>query len=54
LFAALGLEFPVNRAAPTDASIAKWRGYVTEPMRVSEFGYFQDDAEKLAERAHYP
>jgi iron(III) transport system substrate-binding protein len=54
LFASLGLEFPVNRAAPTDASIAKWRGYVTEPMRISEFGYFQDDAEKLAERAHYP
>jgi iron(III) transport system substrate-binding protein len=54
LFAALGLEFPVNRAAPTDASIVKWREYVDEPMGVSEIGYFLDEAGKLAERAHYP
>ena len=54
LFAALGLEFPVNRAAPTDASVAQWRDYVDEPMRVSEIVYFLDEAGKLAERAHYP
>ena len=54
LFAALGLEFPVNPAAPADASIAQWREYVDEPMGVSEIGYFLDEAGKLAERGHYP
>ncbi len=54
LFAALGLEFPANSDAPADASIEKWRGHVAEPMRVAELGYFQVDAAKLAERAHYP
>jgi len=54
LFAALGLEFPANPAAPVDASIEKWSKYVAQPMNVSEFGYFHDDASKLAERAHYP
>lgn len=54
LFAALGLEFPVNRDAPADASIAQWRRHVAEPTRVAELGYFQVDAVKLAERAHYP
>ena len=54
LFAALGLEFPVNRAAPTDASVAKWREYVDDRMGVSGIGYFLDEAGLLAERAHYP
>jgi iron(III) transport system substrate-binding protein len=54
LFAVLGLEFPANRDAPADASIKQWRAHVAEPMRVAEVGYFQDDAVKLAERAHYP
>jgi iron(III) transport system substrate-binding protein len=54
LFAALGLEFPASPTAPVDASIKKWHEYVAQPTNVSEFGYFQDDATKLAERAHYP
>lgn len=54
LFAALGLEFPASPDAPVDASIEQWSKYVAEPMNVSQFGYFQDEAAKLAERAHYP
>jgi len=54
LFAALGLEFPASPDSPADASIEQWSRYVAEPMSVSELGYFQDDAAKLADRAHYP
>ena len=54
LVAALGLEFPANANAPMDTSLMPWSEYVAESMRVSEIGYFLLDAEKLAERAHYP
>jgi len=54
LFAVLGLEFPANPDAPIDASIERWSEYVAEPTSVSGLGYFQEDAAKLAERAHYP
>jgi len=54
LFAALSLEFPASRGAPADASIGQWSGQIADPVNVSEIAYFLDDAEKLAERAHYP
>jgi len=54
LFASFGLEFPANTNAPLDVSLMPWSEHVAESMRVSGIGYFLLDAEKLAERAHYP
>lgn len=53
LFAALGLTFPANPAASTDASIDSWRVHVSLPVSIADLGYLHEEADKLAERAHY-
>jgi len=54
LYASLGNEFPVNEAAIIIKPIEPWSDLVAKPMSVSELGFLQENATKLAERAHYP
>lgn len=54
LFASGGNEFPVNESAVTIAPIASWADLVADPLALSGLGFLQEDAAKLAERAHYP
>ncbi len=54
LFAALTLEFPANPGSATDASIAAWAGFEANPLHLTDLGFLQEDAVKLAQRARYP
>lgn len=52
-FAALNMEFPVNKAVNTDKQVAAWGTFKGNPLNVSVYGKLQTDAIKLMDQAGY-
>jgi iron(III) transport system substrate-binding protein len=52
-FAALNMEFPVNKAVAPDPVVAAWGTFKGSPLNVSVYGKFQIDAIKLMDKAGY-
>jgi iron(III) transport system substrate-binding protein len=52
-FAALNMEFPVNKAVAPDAVVAAWGTFKGSPLNVAVYGKYQTDAIKLMDRAGY-
>ena len=52
-FAALNMEFPVNKAVAPDAVVAAWGTFKGSPLNVAVYGKFQTDAIKLMDKAGY-
>jgi iron(III) transport system substrate-binding protein len=52
-FAALNMEFPVNKAVAPAPVVAAWGTFKGSPLNVSVYGKFQTDAIKLMDKAGY-
>lgn len=52
-FAALNMEFPVNKAVAPDAVVAAWGTFKGSPLNVAVYGKYQTDAIKLMDKAGY-
>lgn len=52
-FAALNMEFPVNKAVAPDAVVAAWGTFQGSPLNVAVYGKYQTDAIKLMDKAGY-
>lgn len=52
-FAALNMEFPVNKAVAPDAVVAAWGTFKGSPLNVTLYGKYQTDAIKLMDKDGY-
>ncbi|HET9394685.1 MAG TPA: extracellular solute-binding protein, partial [Nitrospiraceae bacterium] len=53
MFAGLNLEYPANPTVATDAIVAEWGQFKSNPLNVSKAGELQADAVRLMDRAGY-
>jgi iron(III) transport system substrate-binding protein len=54
LYAASGLEFPINPAATPALATEQFIGFADDPMALAQLAFLHEDAALLAERARYP